>query len=507
MARLLRSNDKKKLRPWGALAVGGVLPLAVIAVVAAVVWRDGSGGGSGGTSGHGLDASGHFLLATAVILSAARLGGLLAERLRQPRVIGEICAGLGLGPSLFGRFAPGTADLLFPQSVQQVLNGLAQLGLVLFMFGVGRELSGMRLRGAVTQTLLISQASMLVPFAMGTAAAALLLGYAKEGVHPVAFVLFVGCALSITAFPVLARILADLGITRTPEGRLSLFASAVGDGGSCASLAVILAGAHGSSPVGLLINALAAIVVTLFYLGPLRRLLAKWPTLEKDQDGSTTMVLLVVLTTATAVLTASIGLHQLIGALLVGVAWPKGNRTAVVAAERLVSTAASVLLPFFGFGLTLDLGALRWGASSLLTLAGLLTLAVLGKVFGPRSGGAHDGDALAARLHARGAAERPRSDRARGHSDRLPGGHHRPAAPGDPHARGADHHRHDESVAQPVRSETGSGPVGREGRPRGVGAHPGAGAGGCRLHRARTSPARPSRVKITVKNRFSPSRS
>lgn len=385
MARLLRSNDKKKLRPWGALAVGGVLPLAVIAVVAAVVWRDGSGGGSGGTSGHGLDASGHFLLATAVILSAARLGGLLAERLRQPRVIGEICAGLGLGPSLFGRFAPGTADLLFPQSVQQVLNGLAQLGLVLFMFGVGRELSGMRLRGAVTQTLLISQASMLVPFAMGTAAAALLLGYAKEGVHPVAFVLFVGCALSITAFPVLARILADLGITRTPEGRLSLFASAVGDGGSWLLLAVILAGAHGSSPVGLLINALAAIVVTLFYLGPLRRLLAKWPTLEKDQDGSTTMVLLVVLTTATAVLTASIGLHQLIGALLVGVAWPKGNRTAVVAAERLVSTAASVLLPFFffGFGLTLDLGALQWGASSLLTLAGLLTLAVLGKVFGP----------------------------------------------------------------------------------------------------------------------------
>jgi Kef-type K+ transport system membrane component KefB len=385
MARLPGSGDEQKQRPWGALVVGGVLPLAVIGVIATVVLGGRSEGASGATSGHGLDVSGHFLLATAVILTAARLGGLLAEWLRQPRVVGEICAGLALGPSLFGRFAPDATEWLFPQSAQQLLNGLAQLGLVLFMFGVGRELSGMRLRGAATQALLISQASMLVPFALGTAAAVLLLDYAKQGVHPLAFVLFVGCALSITAFPVLARILADLGIIRTPAGRLSLFASALGDGGSWLILAAILAGAHGSSPVGLLLNALAAIVITLLYLGPLRRLLVKWPTMEKDKDGSTTMVLLVVLVTGTAALTASIGLHQLIGALLVGVAWPKGNRTAVVAAERLVSTAASVLLPFFffGFGLTLDLGALQWGASSLLTLAGLLALAVLGKVLGP----------------------------------------------------------------------------------------------------------------------------
>ncbi|MEU7727165.1 cation:proton antiporter [Streptomyces sp. NPDC040724] len=380
-----RSDDEKKQRPWGALLVGGVLPLAVIGVIAAVVWGDEAEGASGKTSSHGLDVSGHFLLATAVILAVARLGGLLAEWLRQPRVIGEICAGLALGPSLFGRFAPDAAEWLFPHSAQQLLNGLAQLGLVLFMFGVGRELSGMRLRGAAAQPLLISQASMLVPFAMGTAAAVLLLGYAKEGVHPLAFVLFVGCALSITAFPVLARILTDLGIMRTPVGRLSLFASAVGDGGSWLFLAAILAGAHGSSPAGLLLNGLAAIVITVLYLGPLRRLLVKWPTMEKDRDGSNTMVLLVVLIAGTAALTASIGLHQLIGALLVGVAWPKGNRTAVVAAERLVSTAASVLLPFFffGFGLTLDLGALEWGASSLLTLAGLLALAIIGKVLGP----------------------------------------------------------------------------------------------------------------------------
>lgn len=385
MARLLRSDADKKVRPWGAFAVGGALPLVVIGAVAAAVWGDSSEGAPGGTSVHGLDASGHFLLATAVILVAARLGGLLAEWLRQPRVVGEICAGLALGPSLFGRFAPQVSDWLFPQAAEQMLNGLAQLGLVLFMFGVGRELSGMRLRGAAAQTLLISQASMLVPFAMGTAAAVLLLDYAAEGVHPLAFVLFVGCALSITAFPVLARILADLGIMRTPVGRLSLFASAVGDGGSWLFLAAILAGTHGSSPVGLLANGFAAIAITLLYLGPLRRLLVKWPAGEKGQDGSSTMVLLVVMVAGTAALTASIGLHQLIGALLVGVAWPRGNRTAVVAAERLVSTASSVLLPFFffGFGLTLDLGALQWGASSLLTLAGLLVLAVLGKVLGP----------------------------------------------------------------------------------------------------------------------------
>ncbi|MET8419228.1 cation:proton antiporter domain-containing protein [Streptomyces sp. NPDC005134] len=380
-----RSGVEKKQRPWGALAVGGALPLAVIAVIAAVFAGDRSAGASGGTSSHGLDISGHFLLATAVILSTARLGGLLAERLRQPRVIGEICAGLALGPSLLGRLAPDAADWLFPQSAQQLLNGLAQLGLVLFMFGMGRELSGMRLRGAATQALLISQASVLVPLAVGTAAAALLLDYAKEGVHPLAFMLFVGCALSITAVPVLARILTDLGIIRTATGRLSLFVATVGDGGSWLILAAILAGAHGTSPVSLVLNFLAAVAIMLFYLGPLRRLLVTWPTMEKDKDGSTTMVLLVVLVTGTAALTASIGLHQLIGALLVGVAWPKGNRTAVVTAERLVSTAGSVLLPFFffGFGLTLDLGALKWGVSSLLALAGLLALAILGKVLGP----------------------------------------------------------------------------------------------------------------------------
>ncbi|WP_405469138.1 cation:proton antiporter [Streptomyces canus] len=385
MTRLPGADDEKKRRPWGALAVGGVLPLAVIAVIAATVSGDWSKGAAGKTSSHGLDTSGHFLLATALILSAARLGGVLAEWVRQPRVVGEICAGLALGPSLFGRLAPDAADWLFPQSVQQLLNGLAQLGLVLFMFGVGRELSGMRLRGAATQALLISQASMLVPFALGTAAAVLLLDYAQDGVHSLAFVLFVGCALSITAFPVLARILTDLGIIRTPVGRLSLFASAVGDGGSWLILAAILAGARGSSPVGLLVNGLAALAITLFYLGPLRRFLVKWSMTGKDKDGTTTMVLLVVLVTGTAALTASIGLHQLIGALLVGVAWPKGNRKAVVAAEHLVSTAASVLLPFFffGFGLTLDLGALQWGVPSLLALAGLLTLAVVGKVIGP----------------------------------------------------------------------------------------------------------------------------
>ncbi|MFF3174691.1 cation:proton antiporter [Streptomyces sp. NPDC057900] len=370
------------------------VPLAVIAAATWMATEKSAPDGEAAAVAHGLDKGGHFLIAVAVILLAAYLGGLLADRLGQPRVIGEICAGLALGPTLLGRFVPGAAGWLFPSGVLPMLDGLAQVGLVFFMFGVGRELTGMRLRGTGTQALLVTQASLLVPFAAGAAVAVPLVAtFMGSAGNPVVFVLFVGCALSVTAFPVLARILTDLGLTRTRQGQLSLFASAAGDGAVWLVLTGLLAQLHGGGPAGVLLNAFIAAAITLFFLGPLRKGLARWAhsrpgAAEGGESDAVTMVLLAAGIAATAALTTLIGVHQLIGALLIGLAWPRGSARAVRVADRLSGTAKTVLLPFFffGFGLTIDLGALHFDRTAALALGGLLLLATVTKIFGPALG-------------------------------------------------------------------------------------------------------------------------
>lgn len=400
-------------RLWAALAVSVVVPGALIAGVWAHV-ADAPGGGPKAPGGGWLrlDATGHFFLAACVVLGAAFLGGRIARRAGQPPVVGEICAGLALGPSLLGHFAPAVTAWLFPAPALRLLDGLAQLGLVLFMFGVGQELAGQEpapgqkppgreFRGVAARAVLVSQASMLVPFALGAVAATRLLGFAGPRADPLSFALFLGCALSITALPVLARILTDLDLTRTEPGRLSLFAAAVGDAGSWLVLAWILVGGTPFAVVG-------AAAAALILLGPVRGALRRWAAgSAREHSAAALTVLLVVAVTGASALTAALGIHQLIGALLVGLVWPgeltgrdgtegkdrnkDRNRDRDRALSRgkdvthLTATARSVLLPFFffGFGLTVDLTGLRWDARTALALAGLLSLAVLGKLLGP----------------------------------------------------------------------------------------------------------------------------
>lgn len=367
-----------------------VLPLAVT-VWAAVAVATAQSPDRAAVHGAGLDKSGHFLLAVAAILLAAFLGGWLADRLGQPRVIGEICAGLAMGPTVLGRLAPEAKDWLFPTDTLPMLDGLAQVGLVFFMFGVGRELTGMPLRGVGPQVLLVSQASLLIPFAAGTAAAVPLVhDFTGPADNPTAFVLFAGCALSVTALPVLARILTDLRLSHTRQGQLSLFASALGDGVVWLVLAAILAVVHGSSPAGVLWNGLFAVTLTVVFLGPLRRGLAGWARSragsgEGTGGDATVMVLLAGGVAATATLTSVVGVHQLIGALLAGLAWPTGNARTARVADRLSGMSKTVLLPFFffGFGLNIDLGSLQFDRTSVLALSALLFLAVATKVCGP----------------------------------------------------------------------------------------------------------------------------
>ncbi|MEU2776253.1 cation:proton antiporter [Streptomyces sp. NPDC007162] len=371
-----------------------VLPLVVITGAAVTVARSKSPSGAAVREVARLDKSGHFFLAVAAILLAVLLGGRLADRLGQPRVIGEICAGLAMGPTVLGRFAPDAKDWLFPAGSLPMLDGLAQIGLVFFMFGVGRELTGMSLRTVGPQVLMVSQASLLMPFAAGAAAAVpLVQDFSGPAGHPMAFVLFVGCALSVTALPVLARILADLRITRTRQGQLSLFAAALGDGVVWLVLTAILAVVHGSTLTGVLWNGLFAAALTVVFLGPLRRGLARWARSreaagEGTEGDATVMLLLAGGVAATATLTTVVGVHQLIGALLAGLAWPTGNARMARVADRLSSMSKTVLLPFFffGFGLSIDLGSLRFDRSSVLAMTTLLCLAVATKVCGPALG-------------------------------------------------------------------------------------------------------------------------
>ncbi|SCF35227.1 Kef-type K+ transport system, membrane component KefB [Micromonospora matsumotoense] len=346
--------------------------------------RAGVGGPSGPAAG--VSQTAVFLLAAAMVFVTARAAGAFAVRLGQPQVIGEICAGILLGPSALGAVAPDLAAWIFPAPVVIGLDGLAQVGLVLFMFGVGQELAAVR--GAASEArgaALVALASFLVPFAAGLLLATWLFPQHAGGpVGSTAFALFVGCALGVTAFPVLARILSDLHLTSSRTGRLSLYAAGMGDGVCWAVLTVALALAQGHSAAAnwrtLLLLVLAAVI-----LGPVRIALRRLLDGRFAGSPGTVLTLCIAGTAASAALTAALGVHQLIGAFLFGLAWPAaGGGRAGSRPTASVASLATLLLPFFflGFGLSLDLRKLAFDRENLVLLAVLLVVATVSKVAG-----------------------------------------------------------------------------------------------------------------------------
>jgi len=315
----------------------------------------------------------HFLLALLVVLVVSRVIAMLLVRLRQPAVIGEIVAGILIGPSVLGYFAPDVAHALVPPDAIAPLATISQIGVVLFMFLVGLELDVSHLRKHSRASVAISAASIAVPFALGLALAAFLLPrFAPPEVPRAVFSLFIAVSMSVTAFPVLARILTDRGMQRSPLGVLALACAAVDDVTAWCLLALVVSLAHGEASSSLVTVGLA-IGFALAMLVVVRPLLRR--IMERAQPSANALALLLVGLLSSALATEAIGIHALFGAFVFGAILPHDSALARAILDKLTDFVVVLLLPaFFAVtGLRTQLGLLHgpdvWLAFGLITLA------------------------------------------------------------------------------------------------------------------------------------------
>ncbi len=335
-----------------------------------------------------------LILQLIVIIGLSRLIGRGARWLGQPLVIAEVVAGIVLGPSLLGWLAPDVMGALFPASSMPVLTMLSQVGLVLFMFLIGLELDPRLLKGRGHASVAISHSSIVVPFALGAAAGALWLykSLSSPEVPFTSFVLFMGVAMSITAFPVLARILTERGLLQSKVGTVAIACAAVDDVTAWCLLAFVVSIVRAADLAHAALTTVLALGYIAFMLMVVRPFLARLGARVASREGLTQNVVAgtLVLLLASAGVTELIGIHALFGAFLFGAVIPKEGRLAESLAERLEDVAVVLLLPiFFAFsGLRTQIGLLD-SAEAWVTCGVIILLACVGK-FG--------GSAVAARL-------------------------------------------------------------------------------------------------------------
>ncbi|WP_206787969.1 cation:proton antiporter [Amycolatopsis sp. MtRt-6] len=288
-----------------------------------------------------------FFLAVVVILVVVRLVCLAAVKLGQPPVVGEMIAGVLLGPSLFGLLLPDAQAALFPDGIRSLLYVGGQIGLVIYMFGAGYEFNLRSIAKSRKSVAAISSAGTLVPLALGIGVAVVgmsWVGIGKDGVAPVTSAAFVGVALAITAFPMLARIITERGIAGTKFGSLALACGALDDVLAWLLLAVVL-GMHAGSagPVALALGGGVLFAGLVFIVG--RRLLAK--AMRSERMGLDQRVLVTAMTLfAAAWFTDVIGLYAVFGAFCVGIAFPRTPAADAVLA-KIMPIGRIVFLPLF----------------------------------------------------------------------------------------------------------------------------------------------------------------
>ncbi len=324
-----------------------------------------------------------LLLQFIVIILATRTVGSLFKRFGQPSVIGEITAGIILGPSLFGWLWPDASNFLFQKSSLGNLQLFSQIGVCVFMFVVGLELDLTHVREKARAALIVSNAGIVVPFALGVGSAFLLYpAFGALGSSFTAFALFMGIAMSITAFPVLVRILKDRGMAKTPLGTMAITCAAAGDATAWAILAFVVAIARATGLASTFLNlGLVALFVAMM-LFIVRPQLSRWLGANGTLTNGMIAAALIFMT-ASALATQVIGIHALFGAFLAGVVMPQKKEFREFLTVRLENFSSVFLLPlFFAFsGLRTQVGLLN-DATSWLVCAGVIAVAVAGKLGG-----------------------------------------------------------------------------------------------------------------------------
>jgi len=320
------------------------------------------------------------------IIIVARILGWICSKIGQPTVIGEIIAGIVLGPSLVGMYFPEFSKALFPVQSLGNLQFLSQIGLILFMFMIGMELDLKALKNRAHEAVVISHASIIVPFALGLGLAYFIYQtFAPAGTQFLSFGLFIGIAMSITAFPVLARIVQERGIHKTHLGAIVITCAATDDITAWSLLAAVIA----IVKAGSFVSSLYTIVIAVGYvflmikvIGPfLKRVGDLYPSRENMSKQVVAIFFLTLILSAYA--TELIGIHALFGAFMAGTIMPDSKKFRNMFIEKIEDVALVLLLPlFFVFtGLRTEIGLLNepylWKVTGLIIL-----VAVVGKFLG-----------------------------------------------------------------------------------------------------------------------------
>jgi Kef-type K+ transport system membrane component KefB len=324
--------------------------------------------------------------ALGAILLMARVIGWIFQRVGQPRVIGEMTAGILLGPSVFGRFFPNAFHSVFPSSSFPAIALLSQIGLLLFMFVVGLEVDLAHILKQRAAVVLISNVSIALPLALGVSLAKTLYPrFAGEHVSFAPFALFVGTAMSVTAFPVLARILKERNLMGSSLGTMAIACAAIDDVSAWLLLAVLTATVRSSSSwqhfvltILLLVGFIAFMLIVVRRCGAA---MEYW--YQKRGAGIEFLSVLVLFILASSWTTEKLGVHALFGAFMAGLVMPKNERLLTYVVERIESLSLALLLPLFfaliGLRTRIDLlsgwSALGYGLA-------ILAIAVAGKLAG-----------------------------------------------------------------------------------------------------------------------------
>ncbi|GBU07501.1 cation/H(+) antiporter [Bacteroidales bacterium] len=329
---------------------------------------------------------GILLLQVIAILFTARVFGYIFVKLGQPSVIGEIVAGIVLGPSVLAHVFPEVSSFLFsPESLGNI-NILSQIGLILFMFVIGMELDIEEVKKKLKETIFISHASMIVPFILGMLAAYFTYPYYASHTSPfLSYALFIGVAMSITAFPVLARIIQEKNLSKSHVGTISLASAANNDLTAWCLLAVVIAIAQSGTFIGAIYVILSAILFVVFMFFVIKPFLNTIGNVYYNAEviNKSIVAFMLFILMVSAYITEIIGVHALFGSFIAGVVMPSNIKFRKIITEKVEDVALCLFLPLFfvSTGLKTEIGLINTPTEWLVCLM-FIVVAVIGKIGG-----------------------------------------------------------------------------------------------------------------------------